>query len=135
MRQRSFNNSTVEKPKIQVKYSWFIFNRRSMFAFFSCTVICIMYQFPSSFVTIVLKEEKHIDPKYHGVILAVPALFYVISSTITGYITEKMPRRIFVLLSFVLMTIALFLFGPSYLLHIPEKFYIFMIGYALLGVA
>ena len=46
-----------------------------------------------------------------------------------------MPKRLFILTSFVIMTIALFLFGPSQLLGLPNMNSIFYAGYALLGVA
>ena len=46
-----------------------------------------------------------------------------------------MPKRLFILASFVIMTVALFLFGPSNLLGLPNSNAIFLTGYALLGVA
>ena len=39
------------------------------------------------------------------------------------------------LLSFVLMTLALILLGPSEVLGIPDEFWIFLIGYSLLGLS
>lgn len=107
-----------------------------MFSYLSVTFMCMLFQFPSSFLTIVLKDEKGIAEAYHGYILAVPAVFYVGSSTLTGYIIDFMPKRLFILSSFVMITVALILFGPSHLVFRGQDiFWVFIVGYAILGFA
>ena len=88
-------------------------------SFISVSVMCILFQFPSSFLTIVLENEFGIESKYHGFVLALPAVTYITSSTLCGFLIHFMPKRIFIQFSFLLIIVALILFGPSNVIGIP----------------
>ncbi len=44
-----------------------------------------------------------------------------------------MARKIFIWIAFLMMTVALFVFGPSNLLGLPHNFYLMIVGYGMLG--
>lgn len=113
----------------------FLNNRRSIFSYISCTVICLFVAFKSSFLTPVLEHNFGIEQFWHGWILAIPAICYVFSAAVVGYIIDYAPRRIFLLVTFVVMLASLILMGPSYLLHLPKQVWIFFIGFGLNGIA
>lgn len=72
-----------------------------------------MFYFSSGYITVVLLNEKGIEETYHGYILAIPAVFYMLATLFYQLIGRYLPRRIFMLSSFILMTISIFLMGPS----------------------
>jgi predicted MFS family arabinose efflux permease len=51
--------------------------------------------------------------EWHGFIIAMPALFYVISGNVVGVVIDRAPRRIFILSAFLVMAVSNFLMGPS----------------------
>ena len=117
-----------------VKYSWIIFNRRALFALISCGMVMVFEYFKSAFMTVYL-EEQGVGKQYHGWIIGIPPLFYIISGNVIGHVIDKAPRRIFMFSAFIFMTLALFLMGPSNILGFPKKIWIFFIGYAVNGLA
>eukprot|EP00347_Sterkiella_histriomuscorum_P020522 403337480 len=119
----------------KVTFSIFIFNKRCAFAFISCSVICLFMTYSSSFLTDVLKNDKDIPEAYNGLILALPCLTYAISSTLVSMIMGKFPRRLFILLAFVLLAISTVLQGPSEMLKLPDTNNLVLSGLALSGIA
>ena len=95
----------------------------------------IFVSFKQAFMTVVLENEYGVEKKWHGLIIALPALFYVISGNVVGLIVEKAPKRVFLLIAFVLLAVSNFLMGPSYILHMPRELWIFFIGYAINGIS
>ncbi len=79
----------------------------------------------------VLENEKHIPSEYYGFILAFPSFLYAITSACYGIVAARVPRRLFILVCFILLTILTFLTGPSPFL--PNSFWIFLIGYGFSG--
>ncbi len=82
-----------------------------------------------------MEQEKHIPTEYHGYIIAVPSLFYIFATFLYSYFPPKMPKRVFIFFALVLLTIGVFLMGPSELLHLGNNFWIFLIGYGIVGAA
>lgn len=121
--------------KKNVSYMLFLSNRRAMFAYFACAVVCIMTSFSSGFLTVVLTETMEIKEDYVGYILAIPAAAYILSSIFVNKFIDLVPRRIFIAGTFLIYFLATLLLGPSELLSFPKEVYIFMIGYFLSGVA
>ena len=77
----------------------------------------------------------HIPEKYHGLIIAIPAFFQVISATLVGLWIDKAPKRVFMMAAFFGFTISNLLMGPSNILHLPKNAALFFLGYALNGFA
>lgn len=119
----------------KVTFSMFIFNKRCIFAYISCSVICLFMTYSSSFLTEVLKNDKGIDEKYNGLILALPCLTYAISSTLVSMIMGRFPRRLFILIAFLLLACSTLLQGPSAMLHFPDSNNLVLLGLGLSGVA
>lgn len=46
---------------------------------------------------------------------------------------EKAPKRIFIVIAFMILTVANFLMGPSKILFLPNLTALFFIGYSLSG--
>ena len=63
------------------------------------------------------------------------SLMYMISTILTGYISYIMPKRLFILFSFVSLAIGLFLMGPSSILGLPNYIWLFLIGLGLTDAA
>lgn len=68
---KSLNNKSEESEpdeefrrsinsKKSVSYMIFLSNRRAMFAYFACAVVCIMTSFSSGFLTVVLTETMDV---------------------------------------------------------------------------
>lgn len=91
--------------------------------------------YQSAFLTDVLRAEKDIDSKWNGLILALPCLTYTISCILVNFVVGKIPRRLLILISFLLLAFSMILQGPSLMLNIPDKIWIFLVGYALNGIA
>jgi len=62
-------------------------------------------------------------------------LTYAISSPFIGYLTKIIPRSYVTCASFFIATVALFMFGPSYILGFGTNLAILTAGLGLLGVA
>ena len=86
-------------------------------------------------MTVVLENEYHVDQSYHGWIIAMPALFYVISGNVVGMVIDRAPRRVFICFAFLIMAVSNFLMGPSKLLYLPAELWIFFVGYAINGIS
>jgi MFS family permease len=82
-----------------------------------------------------LEYEKHVPIQYNGAIASYGSLTYLLTTVLTGYISHIMPKRLFILLSFVSITIGLFLMGPSDILGLPNYIWLFLVGYGLVGAA
>jgi MFS family permease len=69
-----------------------------------------------------------------GKVLSLAAVFYIISSNIVARIINKAPRRVFILLCFVMITVSNILMGPSFTLGLTAYVWpLFYIGQALNG--
>lgn len=60
---------------------------------------------------------------------------YTISTTLVSKITSRFPRRLFILMSFLMLSVAILLQGPSSLIGIPDSNYIVLVGFAISGIA
>lgn len=91
----------------------FIFNRRSLFSLISCAVEGIYTSYNYAFLSIVLSQTFNVPDSSVGFIFAIPCLAYAISSICVGFCIKKLPRRVLILISFIMTTVALLLLGPS----------------------
>ncbi len=123
------------KLQQKVPYKWFFITCRGIFGLLTCTYVCLIFSFSESFFTPALKQEKGVDEFYHGFIVCVSPMFYVAFTFIVGYIINKLPKRVFIVLSFAFCSIAIFITGPSYLLGMPNSLWILLIGQALMGAS
>lgn len=124
-----------ESPLIQRKitYLMFFFNKRAFFALLSAALIGIWTSFYQSFLSIVVVDFG-IKASSAGYIFAVPCFCFAVSAFLVTYFIQKFPRRLFIFASFLATTVSLFLMGPSELLHLPDKFWLLMIGLSLNGI-
>ena len=120
-----------EKIAQTVPYSWFFTNRRSIFGLATCTYVCVIFSFSEPFFTPALKEEKGIPEFYHGFIIGVSSFCYVVFTLIVGSVITKLPKRVFIAISFTGCSIAMLVTGPSYMLGLPNKVWILILGQAL----
>ena len=117
-----------------IGYTTFLTNKRSLFAYISCSLICVYTSFNSSFLSIVL-EDYGLDGTNIGYIFAVPCLMYALSSALVTYIIRRFPRRLFVFFSFLLASLSLLFMGPSSLLNLPNYLWVIVIGLVMNGIA
>jgi len=103
-----------------VQNSWFLLNRRASFALITVGMTMLLASFKSSFMTPYLKKRGY-EEDTHGWIIGIPSMFYVISCNIVGRIVDKAPRRIFLVVSLVAMTVSGFFLGPSQMLGLPDS--------------
>ena len=109
-----------ESSDTKVPYSWFLVNRRASFAMITVGMTMLLASFKSSFMTPYLKKRGY-EEDTHGWIIGIPSMFYVISCNIVGRIVDKAPRRIFLVVSLVAMTVSGFFLGPSQMLGLPDS--------------
>ncbi len=67
--------------------------------------------------------------------ISISPFFYIISGNFIRNIIEKAPRRIFMFLAFILVSIGLLLMGPSELIGFPDEIWLLYIGTGLIGLA
>jgi MFS family permease len=119
------------KMEGKVPYKWFFNSVRGVFSLITCTYVCLIFSFHSTFFTPALKDEKGVPEFYHGFIVSVQPLFYVIGTFIVGYVINKLPKRVFISISFLGCAIAIAIMGPSYYLGLPNVLWILIVGQAL----
>ena len=129
------SKSQQSKEDKKVTFSLFFLNKRAMFAFVSCGLVCFFMSYQSSFLTDVLRKEKHIPEIWNGPILALPCLTYTISCILVNYAVGKVPRRILILISFLMLAVSMVLQGPSEMLGLPDNNILVLIGFALNGIS
>lgn len=134
MADDELNRITKEIEK-KAGYGMILFNRRAAFALISCSMVMLFVSFKQAFMTVVLENEYHVEQVYHGWIIAMPALFYVISGNVVGLVIDYAPRRVFICFAFLIMAVSNFLMGPSKLLFLPPELWIFFVGYAINGIS
>jgi MFS family permease len=86
--------------------------------------------FKSSFLSVYL-EEQGVPLVYHGWIIALSPFFYILSSNLIGRIIEMAPRRIFMFLAFISVTISLLMMGPTG--SFPDELWLLYVGTGLIG--
>ena len=118
-----------------VSFRMFLTNRRAMFAFMSCLIVCFFMSYQSAFLTDVLRKEKDVPEAWNGLILALPCLTYTISCILVNFIVGRFPRRLLILISFLMLAGSMVLQGPSKMLGLPDLLPIVLVGFALNGVA
>lgn len=123
------------KLEAKVPYKWFFSNLRSFFGLLTCTYVCLIFSFHASFFTTALKNEKGVDEFYHGFIVSVQPTFYVLCTIVVGYVINKLPKRVFITISFFGCAIAIAIMGPSYYLGLPNYLWILIVGQAMQGGA
>jgi MFS family permease len=117
-------SKAIEK---RVSYFWFFNNLRSFFGLLTCTYVCVIFSFHASFFVNSL-TLKGLDKKYHGLIVCIQPTFYVICTILVGYVIHKLPKRVFIVLSFLACAIAIAIMGPSYFLGFPNALWILIVG-------
>ena len=105
-----------------------------MFALISCLIVCFFMSYQSAFLTDVL-AAKGFTSNTSGLVLALPCLTYTISCILVNFIVGKVPRRLLILTSFLLLALSMTFQGPSQELGYPDKIWIMLVGFALNGVA
>jgi MFS family permease len=121
--------------KIEVSFKMFLTNKRSLIAYLSSTIVCFFMSYQSSFLTEVLEKDKGVDEVWNGPILALSSVTYTISCFAVNIFSRRIPRRLLILISFLMLACSTILQGPSGWLGIPDKIVIVLIGFALNGVA
>ncbi len=119
---------------VQVQNSWFYKNRRVLFISASLTMQSYFVNFKQSFMTTSLVDTGKVSQPNLGKTLSLQALFYIISCNIVARIINRAPKRVFILLCFIMIPISNLLMGPSDALGL-EKYFIplFFIGQGLNG--
>ena len=90
----------------------FLVNKRSLFAFTSCLIVCFFMSYQSAFLADVLKD-KGFNSKGTGLVLALPCLTYTISCILVNFAVGRVPRRLLILISFLMLAVSMILQGPS----------------------
>jgi len=94
----------------------------------------IFENFKSAFLSTHL-EKKNVDISYHGWIIAISPFFYIFSGNFIGYVIDKAPRRIFMFFAFIIVSLALFMMGPSASIGFPDELWLLCVGTGVIGLA
>jgi MFS family permease len=83
-----------------------------------------------------IEEQKNYYVSNLGKIVAIAPLFQVITTSLIGFIINRAPKRIFIMICFFLITLSNLLMGPSSTLGLQSKFMpLFFIGLAINGLS
>ena len=66
--------------------------------------------------------------------MAIPAFFQIVGAFGVGFVVNKAPKRIWIFIAFILLTISDFLMGPSKLLGLILYKKLFFLGQACNGI-
>ena len=89
--------------------------------------------FKQAFLTIELVRTFGIDEAYHGLIVSVPALFQIIGAYVVGMLIDKAPKRTWIFIAFIFLSLSDFLMGPSRIFYFNGLSWLFFIGQAING--
>jgi MFS family permease len=113
----------------------FFTNIRAMLAIISSMIAMVFMLFYNAIISNHLIDTYDVPEDQVGYILALGALFYALSSPLVSIVFKGVPRRYVTFLALIVSSVALFLFGPSVLLDIPQKLGIVIFAICLLGIA
>lgn len=113
----------------------FLTNKRSLIAYVSSTIVCFFMSYQSSFLTEVLTHDKGVPEVWNGPILALSSVTYTISCFAVNIFSGRIPRRLLILISFLMLAGSTILQGPSAWLGLPDNIVIVLIGFAVNGIA
>lgn len=105
-----------------------------MFAFSSCVAVCVVVGYTSAFLSDELRTVRKMPVSMTGFVIALPMLAYTLSTISISYIIGKYPRRMYIFISFLIMSVALLFQGPSETLF-DDCNYLILIGFSLSGFA
>ena len=79
----------------------------------------------------------NLTPVQLGLVFFIPALLYVLVTPLVGYLCDKFPKTMpLIMMSNLLCSIIAYsLFGPLPLLHLPLSLSTFLIGYLIFGIS
>jgi MFS family permease len=129
------NLRLTDGRKVEVSFKMFLTNKRSLIAYMSSTIVCFFMSYQSSFLTEVLENDKGVPEIWNGPILALSSVTYTISCFAVNIFSGRIPRRLLILVSFLMLAASTILQGPSQWLGLPDNMVIVLIGFALNGVA
>eukprot|EP00347_Sterkiella_histriomuscorum_P003211 403365165 len=129
------NEDVNPKNTKKITFKMFLLNKRSMLAFLACIIVCISISYQSAFLTDVLRSEKNIPPSYNGFVLSLPMFTYTVSTVFVSSLSKRIPRRLFIFASFILLSISMLLQGPSVMFGLPDSNWLMFIGYSISGIA
>jgi predicted MFS family arabinose efflux permease len=109
--------SEIEK---KITYSMFLKDFKSASILFGATILMIPTYFSDSILSVHLEEDFGIETDKIGYVYVIPFFLYLITLPIVTWICLKIERKLCIVLSFVVVTIALFVAGPSEVLQLPE---------------
>jgi predicted MFS family arabinose efflux permease len=107
------NLRLADGRKIEVSFKMFLTNKRALIAYLSSTIVCFFMSYQSSFLTEVLETDKHVDEAWNGPILALSSVTYTISCFAVNIFSGRIPRRLLILISFLMLAGSTILQGPS----------------------
>lgn len=118
-------------PAKEITFSMFLFNARAMLAVVSSTIAMVFMLFYNGILSVELTTHMGVDGDNvgkhtsllilsTGYIFALGALMYALSSPLVSIVFRGLPRRYITQIAFIVSSVALFLFGPSELLNLPE---------------
>ena len=133
-------NEAEKKAPVPIKYSMFFYNRRCFFALASTCILNFFTLFKQGFLTIVIAQRLDEGGKFgikeddQGLIVAIPAFFQVVGAFFVGMLVSKLPKRVWITIAFLFLTISDFLFGPSELFGLSQIIFLFYVGQAFNGL-
>jgi len=102
----------------------------------SLTIINYFVNFKQAILGPFIEEQKKSYVAHLGKIVAIAPLIQVLTSLFIGFVIDKAPKRIFIMIAFLLISISNILMGPSSTLGLDQNFMpLFFIGCALNGLA
>lgn len=117
----------------QVNYRIFFTNMRAMTAIVSSMFAMVFMLFYEPVLSKYLVDDYDVSENVVGYLFSIGCFTYAFASPIVGILCSKIPRRYVTLFAFLMVTVSMFLLGPSIALHIPKKLGVTLAGIGLLG--
>jgi MFS family permease len=117
----------------QINYKIFFTNIRAMTAIISSMFAMVFMLFYEPVLSNYLEHHFDVSENVVGYLFSIGCFTYAFASPFVGIMCAKIPRRYVTLSAFLMVTISMFLLGPSTVLNIPDKLGVTLAGIGALG--
>src|SRR3569833_4407703 len=97
----------------QISYGMFICNLRCFMCLFACTVFLLLINFLDSILSVQLNVVFGLSSDTVGYIFSIPFFIYILGCPVVNYISDRLIRRVTILVGLLVATISVFMTGPS----------------------
>ena len=129
-------NSDSERPSLpknQVTLAGLFSEPRFFLGLLCQMFVCATFQFMAPTLSLQLKTFE-LEPWHIGMFFALPCLVYVLLAPFMYLLTEKLQRRLVMVIGLLFLSLSMFLIGTTPALYLPHTTLIIAVGLVAMGL-